>query len=445
MRITSSLYRTMPLVLLFAAAGVPVAAQQQDTDVRRELAELRKELADLRAELAALKTARTAGPPVDQPAPPQDPAVELLRAQLAELAQTKVESTSRFPVKLFGTVHAHVFANSETPNWMDLPNLANPTPADGHGGTFSATLRQTRLGFTADGPTLGGVRTNAVVALDFFGGIPGFATGQVMGLPRLLVAFARLEGEKTAAEIGQDHVVLAPKDPTSLAGFAFPLLFRSGNLYLRAPQVRVEHAITPRLRASAGIVAPVGGDLAIEDYRFVPPPLGGERSRRPGLQARVGYASGEPDARDLADLGISGHYGWERRPSQLADSWAGAIDFVLRRGWIGVAGEAFAGENIDAFGGALGLDARAAGGWAELQIRPRPSFAIHAGGGLDEVRGAARSIVPRRRNESAYGNVIVSLTPELQTSLEYRWLATSPRDAAKRRNHHFDWVFAYKF
>jgi hypothetical protein len=348
-------------------------------------------------------------------------------------------------VKIFGTVHADVFANSATPNWLDIPNLVNAAPADGHTGTFSATLRQTRLGFTADGPTLGSVRTSAVVAMDFFGGIPGFQTGQVMGLPRLLVAYARLDGEKTAAEIGQDHMILSPRDPTSLAAFAFPLLFRSGNLYLRAPQVRVERAITSHLHASGGIVAPIGGDLTVEDYRFVPPALGGERSRRPGFQARLGYASDEPAASRLVDFGISGHYGWERRPAELADSWAGAVDFAFRRDWIGMAGEAFSGENIDAFGGALGLDARAAGGWAEIQFKPASRISMQAGAGVDEVRGAAQQIVPRRRNQTVYGNVIFTVTPEIETSFEYRWLTTTPRGAPERGNGHFDWVLAYKF
>jgi hypothetical protein len=104
---------------------------------------------------------------------------------------------------------------------------------------MSASVRQTRIGFAADGPTIGSARTNAVVAMDFFGGIPGFQTGQVMGLPRLLVAFARIEGARSAVEVGQDQVILAPRDPTSLAALAFPLLFRSGNLYLRgAPDAR---------------------------------------------------------------------------------------------------------------------------------------------------------------------------------------------------------------
>lgn len=433
-----SLFDVRVLVLVcvtHAVIGTPAAAQESP-DVRQQLAAVRAELQQLRAEVAALKAGLN---------PQPSAAVEILTTQVAELSQTKVESTSRFPVKIFGTIHANVFANSGTPNWLDIPNLANPTPADGHSGTFSQTLRQTRLGFTADGPTLGTVRTSAVVAMDFFGGIPGFQTGQVMGLPRLLVAFARLEGEKTAAEIGQDHMILAPRDPTSLAALAFPLLFRSGNLYLRAPQVRVEHAITSRLRASGGIVAPIGGDLTVEDYRFVPPALGGERSRRPGLQARIGYASDEPTAPRLIEFGVSGHYGWERRPAELADSWAGALDVALRRDWIGVAGELFSGENIDAFGGALGLDARAAGGWAELQFKPTTRFSIQAGAGVDDVRGAARAVVARRRNRTTYGNLIFAVTPEIETSFEYRWLATTPRGAAERRNHHVDLVFAYKF
>src|SRR6185436_11319738 len=188
----------------------------------RELESLRAEVRQLRAEVDTLKGA--------EPAPPA-PSMEMLQTQVAELAQTKVESSTRLPLKIFGTVHAGVFANSANANWLDIPNLVGATPADGHAGTMSASLRQTRLGFLSDGPTLGSFHTSAVIAMDFFGGIPGFQTGQVMGLPRLLVAFARIDNDHTAIEIGQDHMILAPRDPTSLAAFAFPEFFRSGNLY----------------------------------------------------------------------------------------------------------------------------------------------------------------------------------------------------------------------
>ncbi|MGH9347933.1 MAG: hypothetical protein ACRD26_11795 [Vicinamibacterales bacterium] len=420
--------RFMLCLSLVGGSAVPAAAQATSDEILRELAALREEVRRLREELDALK-------------PPPAASPDIIQGQIAELAQTKVESTTRFPLKIFGTIHAHAFANSAAPNWLDIPNLVGAPPVDP--GTFSMALRQTRIGFTADGPALGAVRTSGVVAFDFFGGIPGFQTGQVMGLPRILVAFARFEGERTAAQVGQDHVLLAPRDPTSLSGFAFPLLFRSGNLYLRAPHARVEYSVAPFLRAAAAVAAPIGGDLTGEDYRFVPPPLGGERSRRPAAEARIELGSADAEATRRAALGLSGHYGWERRPGTLAGSWAGALDFGARLGALGVAGELFVGDNIDAFGGALGLDARSAGGWAEVQVLPTPRLSLHAGAGVDDIGDLP--LVARRRNRSAYGNVIFSLTPEVQASFEYRWLATLPPGAAERRNHHLDWVLAYKF
>jgi hypothetical protein len=418
----------------------PAFAQDQAADLARELAALRAEVQQLRARIDAL----TAPPSAEPAAPPTLPALEILQAQVAELAQTKVESTTRFPVRLFGTVHAGVFANSATANWLDNPNIVAAPPADGYTGTMSASLRQTRLGIAADGPTLGSARTNAVVAMDFFGGIPGFQTGQVMGLPRLLVAYARIEGAKTALEVGQDHVILAPRDPTSLAAYSFPLLFRSGNLYLRAPQVRLEHTFASRLKAAAGIIAPIGGDLVGDAYLFVPPALGGERSRRPGVQARMAYTVGESTDTRLVDIGVSGHRGWERRGAALVDAWAAAVDFAARRDVFGAAGELFTADNADVFGGATGLDARSAGGWGELQLFPSSRVAFTAGGGIDRVRGDRRFALVRGENRSAYGNVIFSLSPEVQTSFEYRWLRTLA-GTVERPNHHFDWVLIHKF
>jgi len=439
---------TAPLLLAVLVVCPAEAAQEPNAAQAEEIRTLKADVASLRAELDALKrlVAERPAPPAAEPAAPQiDPRVEMLQTQIAELAQSKVESTTKFPVRVFGTIHMHGFANSGEANWMDVPNLVQPRPGDGRTGTFSATIRQTRLGFTADGPRIGRARTSANVALDFFNGIPGFQTGQVMNLPRLLVGFARIETDRLAFQAGQDHVILAPRDPSSLAAFAFPLMFRSGNLYLRAPQARVELALTPSIRLTQGVVAPIGGDVPGEDYRFVPPPLSGERSRHPAFQAHLGYASDPaPDARRRIAVGVSGHFGRERRSAGVTESWAGAIDFALRRDRIGVAGEVFAGDNIDAFGGASGLDARATGGWAELQLFPTDRLSAHAGAGTDRLRGDVRGL-PRRRNRTAYGNIKYALTPEVDAGFEYMWLGTLPGTGDERRNHHFDWVLTFRF
>jgi hypothetical protein len=426
------------------SAGSAVAQDNPIRDLERDVARLRAEIQELRAEIATLRDEKSRGPGTNDTNGPQ-PSLDQLQAQIAELSQVKVESTSKMAVKVFGTIHTNAFLNSGNPNWLDNPNLVAAAPADGHSGSFSATLRQTRLGFTIDGPTVGSLRATGAVAFDFFGGIPGFATGQVMGLPRLLVAFARLQNERTAIEVGQDHMILAPLDPTSLASFAFPALFRSGNLYLRAPQARVEHVLPFGLRVTGGIVAPIGGDVPGEDYRFVPPALGGERSRRPAFQGRVSFAVGEPDAVRRVDLGVSGHYSWERRGANLAESSATAFDFSVRRDYVGAAGEWFVGDNIDAFGGAVGQDAPARGGWAEVQLFPVRRLTVAAGAGLDDIRGERRSMLARSRSRSAYGAALFMLTPEIQSSFEYHWLETRPGSGGERRNDHFDWVLAYKF
>ena len=208
-----------------------------------------------------------------------------------------------------------------------------------------------------------------------------------MGLPRLLYAFTRFERERTALHVGQDDMVLAPRNPTSLAALSFPLLFRSGNLYLRVPQARIEQRLAGggsggELRLAAGIVAPVGGDFRAVDYTFVPPALGGERSRRPGVQARMAWQRGDEERG--ASLGVSGHYSRERPVDELLTSRAAALDFHLQGARFGVAGEMFVGDNIDAFGGALGQVSSAAGGFLEARV-PSPG---PLGGGFRRRHGS---------------------------------------------------------
>jgi hypothetical protein len=450
-------------VLGVCAVAVSPARAQDVQALASELAALRDEVRQLREEVRQLRggaVADAGAPPAPDQAPRLPPpiavppagaqaapaaAIELLGAQVAELAQTKVESASRLPVRLFGTVHAHAFANTGEANWLDIPNLVPPPPVGGPSGTFAMGVRQSRIGLLLDGPRLGDLRTSGTVLVDFFGGVPGFQTGQVMPLPRLLVGFLRMATDRTALQVGQDHVVLAPRDPTSLAALAFPSLFRSGNLYLRAPQVRLDRTLGPTVTATAALVAPVGGDVTGEEYRFVPPALGGERARRPGVQGRVAFAtSSDEQVSRFGSVAVSAHHGAERRGATTVDSWAGAVDFAVRRHRLGVAGELFTGRNIDAFGGATGLDARSSGGWAELQVFPATRLSLHAGGGLDRLHAddAPRA---RRRNQSVYGSAILALTPEWRTSVEYKWLETQPGVGSGRSTHHVDWAVAYSF
>lgn len=440
--------------------------------MRAELAELRAEVARVTGPGAVAAPAPAGAPgPGELPAPvttggtgaalpapqavtagvPADLAasVAVLQAVTAEQAQTKVESSSRLPVKLFGTIHAGLFTNTGEANWLDLPNLVAARAAGEPTGSTSMSLRQTRLGLSLDGLVAAGARWNGLVAFDFFGGIPAFQTGPVMGLPRLLYAFARGDWGQTSVEVGQDEMVLAPRNPTSLAALAFPALFRSGNLYLRVPQVRVEQRIATgdvgQLAVTGAVVAPISGDFTSALYAFVPPALTGERSRWPAAQGRLAWRR-RPAGTGLAwDLGLSGHYGRERNGAGSREVSAVAVDADLAIGRVGLAGEWFSGENLDAFGGALGQARRSHGGFAEVRLTAWPGLDLVAGGGTDRLPHAERSGAALSRNLTWFGNAIYRFTPELSTSVEYRWLETRTTAGATRRNQHVDWVVAVSF
>ena len=323
----------------------------------------------------------------------------LIQAQLQELARTKVETNSRFSMRLFGTIVSNTFLNSGEPNWLDLGgNVVKPGPPPGlPAGSFTSTLRQSRLGAILDGPQVGSFRSSALVAFDFFGGLPNFQTSPVLGIPRLLYAYMRLENERTAFQIGQDNMILAPKNPTSLTGMAFPTLFRAGNLYLRVPQIRAERTLVEgqfgQLRVVGGIVAPIAGDtVGAKGYQFVPPNGAGERSRTPGLQSRLSWRATPEGPYEQPDweFGVSGHYSRERYTTGISPSWAVAADFDGNVGWFGIGGEFFAGRNIDAFGASLAQIAKSRGGFIEGRIAATDRWDFNGGYGTDRLYDRSR-------------------------------------------------------
>jgi hypothetical protein len=438
-------------VIAASASVTPAVARGQERPpTKQEVSELRAQVEALRAEVQALKViVQGSGSPLapspdvaaGAPAKEADPIVAMLQEQVAEQAQVKVESASRLPVKLTGSIVANTFFNSGEANWLENPNFVNTAGATT--GSFSSTLRQSRIGLSADGPSLGAWRTSGQIAFDFLGGTAAFQTGPTIGLPRLLYAFTRFETDRTAIEVGQDQAIVAPRDPTSIAAQAFPALYRSGNLYLRAPQVRVDRALGGGVSIRAGILAPIAGDAAA-DFVFSPPAGTGERSRMPAFEGRIGFAKGPEDARSV-DIGLSGHYGQQHLAGDTRDSWAAVADWNLQASRFGIGGEVFTGRHLAAFGGAAGQNVESSGGFAELRVRASSRVSFNGGGGIDRVPDGERFGVPVGENRTAFGNMILRLTPEVSTSLEYRYLVTDPNQGGDRKNHHIDLALVYTF
>ncbi len=421
--------RRLVKLVLFFLISIPAQAQT----VEEQLRAMQAEIQALRAEVNDLKQ--------------QVRPVPIVQAQVAEFAQTKVESSTKFPVKFFGTIASNTFWNSNDTDWLDIPNIATAN----NGGSFSSSMRQTRIGASIDGPEVGKFKTSGVFAMDFFGGISNFATGQTMGIPRLLYAYARLDGRKTSFEIGQDQMIFAPRNPTSLAAMAFPALYRSGNLYLRAPQLRVEQTVASgsagEFRVTTGILAPIGGDLNAPALQFAPPNLAGERSRKPGVQTRLSWraAPAGPYEKPKWEFGASGHYSQEKYGATTAPSYAYSADGDATFGRFGFGAELFNGRNIDAFGGAVGQLAKSRGGFVEARIATTQQLSFNTGIGTDRLYKWRPFNPAQKDNTSAFWNAIYQFTPEFAGSLEYRHQRTGNAPTGKADNNHFNLTFNYSF
>ena len=176
------------------APAPPTAAdfaklQDELTSLRNEVASLRAAIGELGAASgpsAQLPAPQTAAPDVQPPISQVTPEMlDVLKSQIEEHAQSKVESASRMPVKLTGTILTNTYVNSGEGNWLENPNLVgNPSTESGARGSMSATARQSRIGLDVGGIDVGNWQASGTIIADFLGGVPGFQTGTVMGLPR---------------------------------------------------------------------------------------------------------------------------------------------------------------------------------------------------------------------------------------------------------------------
>jgi len=86
---------------------------------------------------------------------------DILNARVDEQRQVKVESMSRYRVKLSGLALFTAFANYGQVDNTSLPSIALPPIAGYSSGSVGASVRQSIIGLTGYGPTLFGAHTSA--------------------------------------------------------------------------------------------------------------------------------------------------------------------------------------------------------------------------------------------------------------------------------------------
>jgi len=375
---------------------------------------------------------------------------QLADSKLGDEDQTKVESGSKYRVRLSGIVLLNMFENRGTVDSADTPEIAlEPNPLDS-AGTFGGTLRQSQIGIQAFGPDIAGARTSADVKFDFGGGFPTAPNGAVMGLIRFRTGTIRLDWSNTSIIAGQDFLFFAPLEPTSLAQFAIPALSYAGNLWGWTPQVRIEHRVNfsdhSSLLFAGGILDSLTGDLPVTEYERYP--SWGEESGQPAYAARLAW-SGRIFNQNMT-IGEGGYYGRQYWGfGRHVDGWVATTDLTLPLGkYFGFTGEFYRGRAVGGLGGGIGQGVLLAGplfspaaiqgldsmgGWVQLKYKPVAKFEINAALGDDnpftsEFKKFPTSDsyygVPLTRNFSPFVNFIYQLRSDVMFSVEFRRLKT---------------------
>ena len=377
---------------------------------------------------------------------------ELMNDKIVEQSQTKVESGSKYRVRLSGLVLLNTAVTRGSVDNLDIPQIAVPAEAPGFGGTFSGSLRQSQIGIETFGPDIAGARTSANVKFDFAGGFPSTPNGAAFGVVRLRTGTVRLDWANTSIVAGQDAIFFAPLTPTTLSSLAIPALSYAGNLWSWTPQVRVEHrfALTENsaIRIQGGILDSLTGNIPQQSYRY---PSVGEASGQPAYATHIGY-NRRFFGRDL-NVGVGGYYGRQNWAfGRAVDGWAGVTDLTVPLGEsLDFSAEFYRGRAVGGLGGGVGqsillsgpiynpgtaiygLDSM--GGWLQLKFKPRPNFEFNFAYGEDQPFASELRLFPASalyygysisRNQSPFVNFIYRLRSDVLFSVEYRRLQTSP-------------------
>ena len=450
--------------------------QAQLEESQRQLEEIRRQLDALRVQMQQGTSAAT----TTKPAPSTNAssssssAIDDIRerqamqeAQIATHEQAKVESVSKYPVKVTGLLLLNGFANSGA---VDMP--ATPTATLPGGGTTGASVRQTILGFDARGPHIFGAQSSADLRVDFDGTPASTITSSTYDnsnatLLRLRTAHVRLQWNHTEAYFSLDRPIINPDSPSSLTAVAEPALAWSGNLYAWNPQLGVTQDMDlpggHALRLQAALIdpgdAPASAAVVSGGNTSSIQPTATESSRYPGLEARVALLGSRTDD-DSNHIGFGGYFSPHLSSiGRSFDSWAATLDARVHLPLkLELTGNFYRGLGLGGLGGDAYKDFAYSeksdgsyyfralsdvGGWTELKRRFGQRFEVNAALGIDNVFAndlrryayiGAPLYLDLARNRTFTGNVIYSPTAYLLFSVEYRrlnsWQLSGPSAGA---------------
>ncbi|HYL78490.1 MAG TPA: hypothetical protein VEU96_30135 [Bryobacteraceae bacterium] len=420
--------------------------EKDNQTLTEEVRSLRKELATLRAPAQANAPAAEVASDGQQSV---DERLDVHQSRLDELAQTKVEASQKFPIRITGMALFNAYVNGRHNNQADNPIIASLDLGDSTGG---GTLRQSTIGLLFDGPKMfGGGKVSGSFYMDFFGG----STASLNHLVRLRTAGIHLDWTNTSVMIGQDKPLISPRDPDSLAQVGVSPLTAAGNPWLWQPQIRVEQRFglgeNGGVRAQAAVFQTSFLNSTGDPNVYVP----ATEYSKPGGEGRVELWRrwGETGRLEIAG-GI--HVNRNRVGQVSVPTDVYSVDWFFRPlQKLEFSGLFFHGRNVSVLGalrpgftffpGERVMPVRTNGGWGQLHIPVTSRVAFNLYGGQQSNYESDILAGNISSNAAYFGNVMYRFAPNVILSFEGGQVRTTYFRIGNRLNDHYDLAIAYLF
>jgi hypothetical protein len=395
-------------------------------------------------------TSGQAAAPAAGPSPGER--LDIVENRVAELQQTKVEASQRFPIKLTGTLLFNAFLNGRYSDGQQDPTTAQTTSGTSATG---ASFRQSVIGLQYDGPTWAGAKFSGTAYMDFFAG----SSASLNHLVRMRIATMDLAWKNTTLTVGQDKPIISPREPNSLAQVGFSPLTAAGNLWLWQPQARVEQRIS--FGESAGLKAQAGIFETAETSTTVPTQyVNTQAPGRPGYEGRFNFWRDFGAGRRI-EIAPGFHFSSSHVAGASVPSDIFSVDWLIAPlSRLRFSGMFFDGKNIAGLGSlrqgysffegyALHPDRivpiHAEGGWAQISIpiTSRLTFNSYSGEEADRASDLLSGAI--RRNLVTAGNIFFRFAPNVLGSFEVSQTRTAYITIGNRLNNHYDLALAYLF
>lgn len=452
-------------------------SQQKIQQLEDELAQIRQQFVSSQPALAtspnavSIASATKAATTVEDIEERQD----TIEAQVKLHEQTKVESVSKYPIRLTGLILFNTFANRGAVDNIDLPTIATRKVSGTNDGSVGAGFRQTILGIEGTGPRIAGARTSADVSLDFFAGLAYSNFGTSSGIVRMRTASINLDWTHDSVQAGMVGPLISPLSPSSYATVAEPGMAWAGNLWTWAPQLKATHRFMlreeRRVQLEFGLWdPPAAGYSGTSDVFRTPSP--GEEAKQPGYETRVSFDTGAGEHN--LQLGLGGYYSRQSYPDSMTnDSWAVTGDWrIPLSSRFEISGEGYRGRSLGSLGGGVYKDVlygtnpisggasimrglNAIGGWTQFKSRFGQTLEANAAVGQDTgfagdfhaliLPANASQTQLRARNRMVVGNLIFKPKTYLIVSPEYRRIWTWPIYGAGNTADVFTLSLGYQF